>query len=279
VEHAEVPNDEEEYPIFAADLAEYYRRESEVLAKARAGTATIEDYLELGHTKLGAMWMVGGAERVKAESWAEEWHLWHHGTRRFPVLREVTEADYPPYSPLSMTDRDVASGYEWMAVWADREPYASWLGIDGESGHPDDATARLRWMLASAEEATRNLCHDIQAGTVPLVRRAYSRNRSSGKTTLDITRCVIAKDVMLDFAQRIGGYGSTIAGLLAGRDAAVSDADKWMQLNFQKGDKRDSRLKDCMSATGATWRVSLSAYNRLPESVKRGRGKGDHRRK
>jgi hypothetical protein len=206
-------------PLGTADPAEYYRREREIAAKARAGLATVEDYIGLGYPKLGALWMV---DPELVEAWADEWHLWCYGTRRRPVFREMTEADFPPFPPFSIKNRDTATGYEWMRIWANCEPYPSWLGIDGESNDPDDANDRWMWMLATAEEPARNLDHDIHAGTIPLVKRAYTRNRW-GKTTLDITRCVIAKDVMLDFAQRIGGYGSKIAALLAEGKAAATE--------------------------------------------------------
>jgi hypothetical protein len=125
----------------------------------------------------------------------------------------ITEADYPPFPPFSIGGQ--ATAYEWMMVWDDREPYAPWFGISGED--PEQAEARWRMMLDFAEEASRNLVADIQDGTIPLVKRAYRRNRL-GDTELDKTRCVISREVMLDdFAKRVGGYKTKIAELLASR--------------------------------------------------------------
>ena len=50
-------------------------------------------------------------------------------------------------------------------------------------------------------------------------------------------------------------------------------AQQWMLNNASKEQKRDSVVKDCMRATGCTKRVAEAAYNELPDSQRRKRGK------
>jgi hypothetical protein len=172
-------------------------------------------------------------------------YLWHHGRPRTPP--PGPPITFPPFPSFSIGSQ--ATAYEWMMLWNDREPYAPWFGVDGEN--PNDADRRWHLMVTFAEEAILNLAHDIKAGAVPLVKRAYRRNRR-GETELDITRCVIGREAMLDFAKRIGGYGSKIAELLATSDrqrkpepkervrSTPAGLDQWMRENFRKGNKRDS---------------------------------------
>jgi hypothetical protein len=187
-----------------ADFGEHWRREREIAAKARAGTDTIKDYIALGYTEAGARSMVE-PQSEPPESWLDEWCLWHHGK---PPPAPPT---FPPVPPFSVSESSTA--YEWMMVWGDAEPHAPWFG-------PDEADARWRLMLVFAEEASLNLRAEIAAGAVPLVKRAFRRNRL-GDTVLDITSCVISRETMLDFAKRIGGYGKKIAELLTARQLAT----------------------------------------------------------
>jgi hypothetical protein len=196
--------------VYADNMGEYFRREREVGAKARAGIATVEDYKTLGFTEAGARWL---AEQGAAEE---------APPLQDPAASPETETDFASFPPFSIGGRHTA--YEWMMVWGDREPYApwwSWWGIDGENpDNPDQAHARWHLMLFFAEEATLNLRRDIDAGAVPLVKRAYRRNHL-GHIVLDVTRCVVSQEAILDFAERIGGFGNRIAELLALRQASA----------------------------------------------------------
>jgi hypothetical protein len=244
-----------------ADPDEYWRREREIGAKARSGKATIEDYIALGYTEAGALWIVDPA---LAESWADEWYTC--GTtagraRRLPGRRLPSR---PFLHSPSVAKPPLTSGL----LCNDREPYAPWFGVDGEN--PNDADRRWHLMVTFAEEAILNLAHDIKAGAVPLVKRAYRRNRR-GETELDITRCVIGREAMLDFAKRIGRYGSKIAELLATSDRqrkpepkervrpTPAGLDQWMREYFRKGNKREPDHQACVADTGAGWRDAVKA--------------------
>jgi hypothetical protein len=50
------------------------------------------------------------------------------------------------------------------------------------------------------------------------------------------------------------------------------ELDEWMLANVKRSAKRDPTIKECREATGATWRDSVAAYQRLPEERKRKRG-------
>lgn len=52
------------------------------------------------------------------------------------------------------------------------------------------------------------------------------------------------------------------------------DLDQWMRdsVAARPEEKRDSHISDCRKATGCTSRKAAAAYNRLPQSMKRGRG-------
>jgi hypothetical protein len=53
----------------------------------------------------------------------------------------------------------------------------------------------------------------------------------------------------------------------------VPIAQEWMSKNANKGQKRDSLLRDCRKATGCTKRDAEAAYKELPEELRRPRGK------
>ena len=96
---------------FGDELGKYMRRQFEIAAKARAEKAAVEDYRTLGHTEAGA-----------------RWHVEHDAAARAPPSQDLAaspanEAYFPPFPPFSIGDRHIA--YEWMMLWADREPYAS----------------------------------------------------------------------------------------------------------------------------------------------------------
>jgi hypothetical protein len=168
--------------------------------------AAVESYMALGHTDAGATFMVVCDAGEEAEP---KW-----------VLQDVL-ADYDVLSGFddfrrfSIADHPAATGYEWMMLYADKEPYAPWRSISGTD--PAQAEARREEMRIFAEEAFLNLLADVKARRVVPLKRAYYRDRR-GEAALDITRCVFDKPTMLDFFRRIGCYGSKIGNLLAERE-------------------------------------------------------------
>jgi hypothetical protein len=156
--------------------------------------STIEDYLALGYTEAGASWMIE-QDASEAEPPPQEEPVW---------------GDLPSFPPVAIGNQ--ATAYEW--IMADHEPHA-WFGVEGEA--PSNAVIRRRLMVFFAQDPALNLLEEIEGGKIPLVRKAYCRNRF-GEISLDPTRCVIAKSTMLDFAARIRWKGNkTIAELAAAR--------------------------------------------------------------
>jgi hypothetical protein len=50
-------------------------------------------------------------------------------------------------------------------------------------------------------------------------------------------------------------------------------AQAWMSKNASRDQKRDSLVRDCMDATGCTKRAAAAAYNDLPDTQRRRKGK------
>jgi hypothetical protein len=163
-------------------------------------------YRELGYTKEGARSIVTHA--AEAQQPARDEPTWG-----------FTEADLSPAQPFSIGA--AATAFEWAMLFAGYEPYAPALG--GESNRdPDRADHRMFLMNYFAEEFTGNLCRDIEAGRVALVKEAY-RHDQPGKHVRDVTKCIISAEEIAKFAERIGGYSDKIAELLAARDKQTSD--------------------------------------------------------
>jgi hypothetical protein len=240
-----------------AGMVEQMRREFEIAAKACAGEATVEDYKALGHTEAGARYHVEQDAAARAPP-AQD-----------PAASPAIEADYlPPTSPFPIGDR--LTVYEAMMLWADREPYAPWLmlkGINSEN-RDDPAQSPARWdlMLFFADEATLNLCADIKADKIPLVKRAFRRNRLDRRIReIDITRCVISREVLLDFAERIGGYGNKIAELLAARSTGRTAEAPPTPLPVTP--KRRGRRPTKINATAAAIREDIKNGRVTPEEL------------
>jgi len=180
----------------------YWRLREELAEKARAGAATIEDYMAQGYTDVGARWMV---ERDAK------------GAKPLPGDGPSPSSGFIEAHIVSATpfcSGNEATFYEWVMHYADREPYSPWLGDSVQD--PNDGDARWRLMCVFAEEASLNLCADLKDGRIRPDRWAYRRN-SRGDTVGDITRSVFSRKTMLDFFARIGGYGTKIAKMLAER--------------------------------------------------------------
>ncbi|MET4625742.1 hypothetical protein ABIB83_002758 [Bradyrhizobium sp. I1.8.5] len=54
-----------------------------------------------------------------------------------------------------------------------------------------------------------------------------------------------------------------------------ADLDQWMRAAAatRPNDKREARIQDCVSKTGCTFKEAIAAHNRLPQHMKRARGK------
>ena len=130
--------------------------------------------------------------------------MWHRG--KPPASPRNVEA----FAPFAIGTQH--TGYEWLLVYAGRDPNHPFFRAIAEG--PEDFDNRAKVLLTLTPDAYRNLLRSIDRGRIEPTVWAYPQNKR-GETEPDAPQSVFCRKAMLDFFSRIGGYGPRISELLA----------------------------------------------------------------